>query len=211
MEAASLPKQPPRSSLRSLQRVSDADERVAFLGEYGLIVLGVARIAGADYPNDCAADFLGIHVEVEQYARGDASFSSKRPSRMCSCRRSCCPGQYEVFLLSRVREEYLAHGRTSEAVAHGLARTARVITAAAAITVCVFLAFLVADDAFLKLLGIGMATAILVDATILRMVLVPAVMQLLGRGTWWLPDWLDQMLPRVDAEPAGARRVEAEG
>jgi putative drug exporter of the RND superfamily len=118
---------------------------------------------------------------------------------------------YEVFLLSRVREEYLAHGRTSEAVAHGLARTARVITAAAAIMVCVFLAFLVADDAFLKLLGIGMATAILVDATIVRMVLVPAVMQLLGRGNWWLPDWLDRMLPRIDAEPAGARRVEAEG
>jgi RND superfamily putative drug exporter len=107
---------------------------------------------------------------------------------------------YEVFLLSRVREAYLAHGRTADAVADGLARTARVITAAAAIMVCVFLAFLVTDEVFLKLLGIGMATAILVDATIVRMVLVPAVMQLMGRANWWLPGWLDRSLPRIEVE-----------
>jgi putative drug exporter of the RND superfamily len=117
---------------------------------------------------------------------------------------------YEVFLLSRVREEYLSHGRTRDAVADGLARTARVITAAAAIMIFVFLAFLVADEVFLKLLGIGMATAILVDATIVRMVLVPAVMQLLGRANWWLPGWLDRVLPRIDMEPAHTRSAEAD-
>jgi putative drug exporter of the RND superfamily len=108
---------------------------------------------------------------------------------------------YEVFLLSRVREEYLRTGRTSDAVADGLAKTARVITAAAAIMVVVFLAFVSSTEPFLKLMGVGMATAILVDATIVRMVLVPAVMQLMGRANWWIPGWLDRLLPRLDGEP----------
>jgi RND superfamily putative drug exporter len=108
---------------------------------------------------------------------------------------------YEVFLLSRVREEYLRTGRTSDAVADGLAKTARVITAAAAIMVVVFLAFVFSTEPFLKLMGVGMATAILVDATIVRMVLVPAVMQLMGRANWWIPGWLDRLLPRLDGEP----------
>jgi len=107
---------------------------------------------------------------------------------------------YEVFLLSRVREEYLRHGDTSRAVADGLARTARVITAAAAIMVAVFLAFVTSGMVFLKLLGIGMATAILVDATIVRMVLVPALMQLIGAANWWIPAWLDRLLPRLAPE-----------
>ena len=107
---------------------------------------------------------------------------------------------YEVFLLSRVREEYLRTGRTSDAVADGLAKTARVITAAAAIMVVVFLAFVFSTEPFLKLMGVGMATAILVDATIVRMVLVPAVMQLMGRANWWMPRWLDRLLPRLDGE-----------
>jgi RND superfamily putative drug exporter len=111
---------------------------------------------------------------------------------------------YEVFLLSRVREEFLRTGDTSRAVADGLARTARVITAAAAIMVVVFLAFVFSTEVFLKLMGLGMATAIFVDATIVRMVLVPAVMQLLGRANWWIPDWLDRLLPRVDGRPAPA-------
>jgi putative drug exporter of the RND superfamily len=102
---------------------------------------------------------------------------------------------YEVFLLSRVREEYLRTGRTSSAVADGLAKTARVITAAAAIMVVVFLAFVFSTEVFLKLMGLGMATAIFVDATIVRMVLVPAVMQLLGNANWWIPGWLDRLLP----------------
>jgi putative drug exporter of the RND superfamily len=108
---------------------------------------------------------------------------------------------YEVFLLSRVREEYNRTGETSTAVADGLAKTARVITAAAAIMVVVFLAFVFSTEVFLKLMGVGMATAILVDATIVRMVLVPAVMQLMGRANCWIPRWLDRRLPRLDGEP----------
>ncbi len=102
---------------------------------------------------------------------------------------------YEVFLLSRIREEYLRHGDNSRAVADGLATTARVITAAAAIMIAVFSSFALADDVVLKLMGIGLATAILVDATIVRMVLVPSIMQLLGRANWWLPRWLERLLP----------------
>ena len=108
---------------------------------------------------------------------------------------------YEVFLLSRVREEYLRTGSTRTAVARAIARTARVITAAAAIMVVVFLAFVFSNEVFLKLMGVGMATAILVDATVVRMVLVPAVLQLLGRANWWLPAWLDRLLPRRAIEP----------
>jgi RND superfamily putative drug exporter len=118
---------------------------------------------------------------------------------------------YEVFLLSRIREEYLRTGDTSGAVADGLAKTARVITAAAAIMVVVFLAFVFSTEVFLKLMGLGMATAILVDATIVRMVLVPAVMQLMGRANWWIPSWLDRLLPRFDGDvvraPAAAERA----
>jgi RND superfamily putative drug exporter len=115
---------------------------------------------------------------------------------------------YEVFLISRIREEYLKDGNTRRAVADGLAKTARVITAAAAIMVVVFLAFLAAPDVFLKLFGIGLASAIFLDATVVRMVLVPAVMQLLGPLNWWIPNWLERILPRLDVEPAA---VGAEG
>ncbi len=111
---------------------------------------------------------------------------------------------YEVFLISRIREEYLKDGDTSRAVADGLAKTARVITAAAAIMVVVFLAFLAAPDVFLKLFGIGLASAIFLDATLVRMVLVPAVMQLLGSRNWWIPDWLERALPRLDVERSTA-------
>ncbi|MEX2195389.1 MAG: MMPL family transporter [Thermoleophilaceae bacterium] len=115
---------------------------------------------------------------------------------------------YEVFLLSRIREEYLASGDNPRAVVDGLAKTGRVITAAALIMVAVFSSFALSDDVILKLMGIGMATAILVDATIVRMLLVPAVMQILGRANWWMPNWLDRLLPRVNghspATPAPA-------
>jgi RND superfamily putative drug exporter len=107
---------------------------------------------------------------------------------------------YEVFLLSRVREEFLGHGDTARAVTEGLARTARVITAAAAVMVVVFLAFVTSGEIFLELLGIGMATAVLVDATVVRMVLVPALMQLFGRANWWMPRWLDRAVPRLAPE-----------
>jgi putative drug exporter of the RND superfamily len=107
---------------------------------------------------------------------------------------------YEVFLISRIREEYLKDGDTRRAVADGLAKTARVITAAAAIMVVVFLAFVVSPEVFLKLFGIGLAVAIFLDATLVRMVLVPAVMQLLGARNWWIPDWLERVLPKIDVE-----------
>ena len=115
---------------------------------------------------------------------------------------------YEVFLISRIREEYLKHRDTRRAVADGLAKTARVITAAAAIMVVVFLAFLAAPDVFLKLFGIGLASAIFLDATLVRMVLVPAVMQLLGDRNWWIPSWLERILPRLEVEPVGVRPAE---
>ncbi len=111
---------------------------------------------------------------------------------------------YEVFLISRIREEYLKDGNTRRAVADGLAKTARVITAAAAIMVVVFLAFVTSPEVFLKLFGIGLASAIFLDATVVRMVLVPAVMQLLGKYNWWIPSWLERILPRLDVEPVAA-------
>jgi putative drug exporter of the RND superfamily len=117
---------------------------------------------------------------------------------------------YEVFLVSRIREEYLKDGDTRRAVADGLAKTARVITAAAAIMVVVFLAFVASPEVFLKLFGIGLAAAIFLDATLVRMVLVPAVMQLLDDRNWWIPGWLERRLPRIDVE-RGAPEVATEG
>jgi len=117
---------------------------------------------------------------------------------------------YEVFLVSRIREEYLKDGDTRRAVADGLAKTARVITAAAAIMVVVFLAFVASPEVFLKLFGIGLAAAIFLDATLVRMVLVPAVMQLLGSRNWWIPSWLERILPEIDVE-ASAKEPLPEG
>jgi RND superfamily putative drug exporter len=107
---------------------------------------------------------------------------------------------YEVFLLSRVREEWHRSGDSRTSVADGLAATAKVITAAAAIMVVVFGSFLLENDRTLKLMGTGLATAILLDATIVRMLLVPATMELLGDKNWWLPRWLDRLLPNIDVE-----------
>ena len=109
---------------------------------------------------------------------------------------------YEVFLLSRIREYWLRTGDNERSVTDGIAATARVITAAAAIMVAVFAAFVPSPILFLKTIGIGLAAAILIDATIVRLVLVPAAMQLLGRANWWLPGWLDRVLPRVHVEGA---------
>ena len=117
---------------------------------------------------------------------------------------------YEVFLLSRVREEYVRTRDNASAVADGLAATARVITAAAAIMVSVFLAFVLGDDMIGKMIGIGLATAIFVDATLVRMVLVPATMELLGDANWWLPKWLDRLLPEVHVEGESEELLEAE-
>jgi RND superfamily putative drug exporter len=120
---------------------------------------------------------------------------------------------YEVFLLSRIREEWRRRGVNSIAVADGLASTGRLITAAAAIMVCVFGSFVINDPVrVLDVFGLGLAVAVFVDATIVRMVLVPSIMQLLGRANWWIPAWLDRLLPRlaVEAEvpPVVVRRTE---
>lgn len=110
---------------------------------------------------------------------------------------------YEVFLLSRIREEYLRTGDSRASVADGLAATARVITAAAAIMVVVFGSFVLDPNRIIKLFGVGLAFAVLVDATVVRMVLVPATMELLGDKNWWLPKWLDRILPQLDVEGHG--------
>jgi RND superfamily putative drug exporter len=124
---------------------------------------------------------------------------------------------YEVFLLSRVREEWDRTGDSRASVADGLASTARVITAAAAIMVVVFGSFIGESDRVVKLFGLGLSVAVLIDATIVRMLLVPATMELLGDKNWWIPKWLDRILPRVhieappdlDAELAELEREEA--
>jgi RND superfamily putative drug exporter len=107
---------------------------------------------------------------------------------------------YEVFLLSRIKEEYRRSGDSHTSVANGLAATARVITAAAAIMVFVFGSFLLENDRTFKLFGVGLASAILLDATVVRMLLVPATMELLGDRNWWLPKWLDRILPNINVE-----------
>jgi uncharacterized membrane protein YdfJ with MMPL/SSD domain len=109
---------------------------------------------------------------------------------------------YEVFLLSKIREEYDRLGDNALAVGRGLAATARVISAAAAIMVVVFLSFVLTPDVSVKQIGLGLAAAVLVDATVVRLVLVPAVMELLGTANWWLPGWLARLLPGQGGRPA---------
>ena len=107
---------------------------------------------------------------------------------------------YEVFLLSRIKEEYERTGDNALAVADGLAKSARVITAGAAVMITVFVSFVLGQDVFAKMFGIGLAAAVFLDATIVRMVLVPATMELLGDRNWWLPGWLDRLLPNLRVE-----------
>jgi RND superfamily putative drug exporter len=107
---------------------------------------------------------------------------------------------YEVFILSRVREEWLKTGDTRQSVVDGISATARVITSAALIMISVFGAFMLGDNPLIKMFGFGMAFAVFIDATVVRMVLVPATMELLGDRNWWLPGWLDRILPNVNIE-----------
>jgi RND superfamily putative drug exporter len=106
---------------------------------------------------------------------------------------------YEVFLLSRVREQYRRHGDNTRAVIEGIAGTGRTITAAALIMVAVFSGFVLGSDPVVKMMGVGLATAIFLDATVVRLILVPATMKLLGAANWWLPAWLDRLLPELDS------------
>ncbi len=109
---------------------------------------------------------------------------------------------YEVFLLSRVKECYERTGDAKNSVADGLASTARVISAAAAIMVVVFGSFVLEDDRISKVFGVGLSVAVLLDATLVRMLLVPATMELLGEKNWWIPRWLDRIIPRLYVEGA---------
>jgi RND superfamily putative drug exporter len=118
---------------------------------------------------------------------------------------------YEVFLLTRIREEYDRTGDNARAVADGLAATGRVITAAAAIMVCVFGAFVLGEQRDIKLFGFGLAAAVFIDATIVRMVLVPSAMELMGRANWWAPGWLVRYLPTIRVDGALDGESYAEG
>jgi RND superfamily putative drug exporter len=108
---------------------------------------------------------------------------------------------YEVFLVSRIHEEWQHRGDASAAVREGLANTGRVITAAAAVMVAVFLSFAAGDDRVLKLFGVSMATAVFLDAIVIRSILMPAVLELFGSRTWAFPRWFDRRLPRLAIEP----------
>jgi RND superfamily putative drug exporter len=118
---------------------------------------------------------------------------------------------YEVFLLSRMREEYLRTGDNAASVVEGLAGTARIITSAALIMISVFVGFVLTDDPVTKMFGLGLATAIFLDATIVRMILVPATMTLLGDANWWMPRWLGRMLPVIDVEHSALEAVPGAG
>ncbi|MEJ5256317.1 MAG: MMPL family transporter [Acidimicrobiales bacterium] len=131
---------------------------------------------------------------------------------------------YEVFLLSRIREEYGRSGDSHASIVVGLAKTARVITSAALIMMAVFLAFVTNPEPTVKMIGLGLAVAVFVDATIVRMVLVPSTMELLGGANWWLPRWLDRLLPDIHLDddaraapvtpvgsPSGADRRSSDG
>jgi RND superfamily putative drug exporter len=117
---------------------------------------------------------------------------------------------YEVFLISRIREEWVRRNDPSEAVAEGIAQTGRVITAAAAIMICVFMSFTLGNERTLKEFGFGLAVAVFVDAIIVRCLLLPSTLELLGRITWWLPEWLDKRMPYVNIEGSAVRPAPAD-
>jgi RND superfamily putative drug exporter len=114
---------------------------------------------------------------------------------------------YEVFLISRMHERWAQTRDSSRAVSEGLALTGRVVTAAAAIMVCVFLSFMLGEDRIIKEFGLSLASAVFLDALVIRCLLLPAVLNLIGRATWEIPGWLDRLLPHVNIEgtilPAG--------
>jgi RND superfamily putative drug exporter len=114
---------------------------------------------------------------------------------------------YEVFLVSRVREEWVRQRNAGAAVADGIAFTGRVISAAAAIMVCVFLSFMFGNERVIREFGFGLAAAVLLDAIVVRCVLLPAVLELLGERTWRLPRWLDERLPHINIEGSSARAL----
>jgi RND superfamily putative drug exporter len=115
---------------------------------------------------------------------------------------------YEVFLISRIRESWMERGENNWALSHGIGQTGRVILAAGAIMTSVFLSFVLGDSRTIKELGLGLGVAIFVDVIIVRMNIVPAAMTLFGKWNWWFPEWLDKILPRLDIEGADAHHPE---
>jgi RND superfamily putative drug exporter len=107
---------------------------------------------------------------------------------------------YQVFLLTRIREEYDEKKDTRAAVVAGVSKTARVITSAALIMITVFGAFVFNPTPLIKMFGLGLAVAVLVDATLVRMILVPSLMEIFGKANWWFPKWLNRMLPKINIE-----------
>lgn len=123
---------------------------------------------------------------------------------------------YEVFLVARIREAYVHGDRPAQAVVTGFGHSARVVVAAALIMIAVFSGFIASTESMVKTIGFGLAIAVLFDAFVVRMALVPAVLALLGDRAWWLPRWLDRALPDVDVEgtalhprPVGDERHDA--
>jgi putative drug exporter of the RND superfamily len=117
---------------------------------------------------------------------------------------------YEVFLVSRMREDFVHTGSAADAIVSGVGHGARVVTAAAVIMTCVFAGFAFSPDPTIKAIGFGLAIGVFIDAFVVRMFLVPAVMGLLGDTAWWLPAWLDRLLPHADIEGTGMRTRTAE-
>jgi RND superfamily putative drug exporter len=115
---------------------------------------------------------------------------------------------YEVFLISRIHEEWMRRRNATVAVADGIAFTGRVITAAAAIMICVFLSFALGNERSIKEFGFGLAAAVFLDAVIVRCVMLPAVLELLGPLTWRLPRWIDARLPHINIEGSAARAAD---
>jgi RND superfamily putative drug exporter len=107
---------------------------------------------------------------------------------------------YEVFLMTQMKEHYVEYGDERRAVVEGLANTGRVITSAAGIMVCVFASFILSGDPVVKEFGVGLAVAIAIDSTVVRCLLVPAVMELMGKWAWWMPKWLDRITPKISIE-----------
>ncbi|MEV6481190.1 MMPL family transporter [Streptomyces sp. NPDC051576] len=117
---------------------------------------------------------------------------------------------YEVFLVTRMREAYVHGEKPSQAVVTGFKHGARVVTAAAVIMMAVFSGFITSSESMVKMIGFGLAVAVLFDAFVVRMAIVPAVLALLGKRAWWLPKWLDRILPNVDVEGEGLRKLDSE-
>jgi putative drug exporter of the RND superfamily len=117
---------------------------------------------------------------------------------------------YEVFIVSRVREDYVHGLHPTEATVAGVGHGARVVTAAAPIMSAVFSGFMLVPDPIIKTIGFGLSIGVLIDAFVVRMALVPAVLTLLGRTAWWFPGWLDRITPRVDIEGTSLRTRERE-